>query len=227
MATKPKLNFHIVVIENVKNQPSIDPGECNFDFSYLQNETPLSLSENINKAFSYQKGEEEYFCVLNPDIVFQGEVFSTLISAMQKFQIDIIAPIIMDSKGKVQDSFRPVPTPIELILRYLRLKRTVYDLELLPPVIYPDWIGGMFMLMPTGLFEKVGGFNPTYKLYFEDVDFCLRAKQLGLSIGVLKKVRVLHDAQRSSRRIPAYFAKHVTSAIKFFRSDVYHNYRNS
>ena len=46
--------------------------------------------------------------------------------------------------------------------------------------IYPDWIAGIFLLMPKKIFEGLEGFDERYTLYFEDVEFCIRAGLEGL-----------------------------------------------
>jgi GT2 family glycosyltransferase len=223
--TKPDFSFQVIVLENIKGQPTIPNAQFDFNIVYLQNADQLSLSANINKVFELVQDETEFFCILNPDIVFKEEIFVDLFAAMDKHQVDIISPLIIDSEGAIQDSFRPIPTPKEIVLRYLGLSKTVYRFDDLPLISHPDWIGAMFMLMPAAVFKGVGGFDPNYSLYFEDVDFCLRARSAGYSIGVYKESQLIHDAQRSSRKEIKYLLKHLNSARIFFKSELYAMYR--
>ena len=221
MNFQPILDINIVVLENVHDQPKIDFDKYNFQISYIKNDLPVSLAINTNKIFALFGRDSDYFCILNPDTVFTEEVFSLLISTMRAKKIDIISPLIVGSDRSIQDSFRSFPTPIELISRYFRIQTQHYDFASLPTISYPDWIGAMFMLMPASVFSELKGFDTRYKLYFEDVDFCYRARMKNYSIGVLKDVQVIHDAQRKSRRNIFYLHKHVVSAIKFFSSKEY------
>ncbi|MCB2178765.1 glycosyltransferase [bacterium] len=222
---RPERAFHVYVLENIKGQPVIIPSDYDFPVTYWQNESSLSLSKNLNQIFHRLEETDPYFCILNPDIVFVEEVFSTLIRTMESEQIDLAAPLIFDSRGEVQDSFRPFPRPVELVARYLKLSQLQYQRESLPEIISPDWIAAMFMLMPAQVYSRVGGFDPNYPLYFEDVDFCLRAKNKGMRIGVVRDVQVVHDAQRSSHQKVVYLIKHLKGAMRFFRSGVYRSYR--
>lgn len=221
----PEIKTQLVVIENVSDDPEIQTKDDKLPLIYHRNDTIHSLSANINKAFRMGGDDFDYFCVLNPDIVFEEEVFTPLISVLEQHQVDVIAPLIVDSRGVIQDSFRPTPNPLELILRRLGLKQTIYEYDTLPEVSFPDWIGAMFMLMPSAVFREIGGFDPKFKLYLEDVDFCLRAWQKGFRVGVLKDARVIHDAQRESKRSIKFFLTHISSALKFFTSDVYRMWR--
>jgi GT2 family glycosyltransferase len=83
----------------------------------------------------------------------------------------------------------------------------------------------MFWLMEAGVFRELGGMDERYRLYFEDVDFCARARLRGMNILVDTQVRVRHDAQRSSRRNPYYLILHIQSALRFFASPVYRRIR--
>ena len=60
-----------------------------------------------------------------------------------------------------------------------------------------------------------------YRLYFEDVDFCTRARLKGMKLLVDPQIQVRHDAQRSSRRKLYYLFLHTQSALRFFTSPVY------
>lgn len=46
-------------------------------------------------------------------------------------------------------------------------------------IIYPDWVGGMFMLFRRETFAQLGGFDQRYFLYYEDVDLCARLNLQG------------------------------------------------
>ncbi|MCS7092813.1 MAG: polysaccharide biosynthesis C-terminal domain-containing protein [Patescibacteria group bacterium] len=47
-----------------------------------------------------------------------------------------------------------------------------------------DFVSGSFMIIKRSVIEKIGGFDEKYFLYYEDVDFCYRAKKAGFKIGI-------------------------------------------
>jgi GT2 family glycosyltransferase len=69
-------------------------------------------------------------------------------------------------------------------------------------------ISGALMLMPRGLFERIGGFDEGYRLHAEDLDLCRRAREAGAWIAVANQIRVLHVRGVSSRSRPLFVEWH-------------------
>ena len=218
--------FEVVLIDNLHPGIQFSLDSFSFPISYIKNRSPLGFAENVNRAFQLQGKDADFFCIVNPDVEIQQSIFPTLVQRMEEYSIDISAPVVLDFEGQIQDSFRSFPTPWILLKRRLFPTRDTINTKELPEIIYPDWIAGLFMLIKTPVFQNTGGFNEGYKLYFEDVDFCLRAKLLGYKIAVFKEVSILHDAQRKSRKNIRYLLYHVASAIRFFFSDTFREYKS-
>ena len=215
--------FQVILTDNLKNElPDIDPSPWK-SLQIVRNEHPLGFAENHNRAFENAHGE--YFAILNPDLVFERPLFDALIASLQTHQADLVAPQIVDETGTAQDSFRPLPTPFELIRRRL----PGYTFKPYQPdhngMIHPDWIAGMFWLVRSDSYRQLGGMDKRFKLYLEDVDFCTRARLRGMKIMGDTNVQVRHDAQRSSRRKLYYLYLHFQSAFRFFMSPVYRQIR--
>ena len=211
--------YQLILTDNLKDDlPKFDPLPW-LTLQILRNKKPKGFAYNHNRAFEISKGK--YFAILNPDLVFDQPVFDRLIAGLHTSQADLIAPQIVDKYGVVQDSFRALPTPIELIRR----RQLGYKSKTFQPdqdgFINPDWVAGMFWLMPSEVFRRLGGMDEGYRLYFEDVEFCTRARLNGMKIIVDTKVQVQHDAQRSSRRKLYFLILHILSAVRFFTSRVY------
>ena len=158
----PKQDFQVYVLENIKNQPPLSSTDYNIPIYYFKNKSPTSFSANVNKIFRYMERKTEYFCVLNPDVEFQEEIFPELLNTMRKSNLDIASPIVVNHDGQIQDTFRSIPTPKQLFFRVTNLEKNVNNFVDLPIISYPDWIAGMFMFMSTYIFEQVGGFNTRY-----------------------------------------------------------------
>lgn len=212
-------SFQLILTDNLGNDLSdFDPSPW-ASLHIVRNERPLGFARNHNRAFEIARGK--YFSILNPDLIFEQPVFDGLISRLQRHRAGLIAPLIIDENGMVQDSFRALPTPFDLVRRRL----PGYKFEQLEPdsegMIEPEWIAGMFWLMESELYRQMGGMDERYRLYFEDVDFCTRARLRGIRFLVDGQARVRHDAQRSSRKNIRYLILHLQSALRFFRSPVY------
>ncbi len=215
--------LQVILTDNLGNDlPEFDPAPW-ASMRILRNERQQGFACNHNRAFEVSQGK--YFAILNPDLIFEKPVFEKLTASLHAHRADLIAPAVVDANGTIQDSFRPLPTPLELVRRRI----PGYHFELPSPdphgLVHPDWIAAMFWLMPSSVYQSLGGMDEKYHLYFEDVDFCTRARLRGMRLLVDAQVRVRHDAQRSSRRSAYFLFLHTRSALRFFTSGVYREAR--
>lgn len=216
---KDTKRFQLILTDNLKDDlPDFDPLPW-YSLLVLRNDRQMGFAKNHNRAFELAGGG--YFAVLNPDLIFVQPVFERLLSRLHAHQADLIAPQIVDENGTVQDSLRSLPTPWEIIRRRL----PGYTFVTVQPdeqgLVRPDWVAGMFWLMESDTYRRLGGMDERYRLYFEDVDFCTRARLRGMRLLVDTQVQVRHDAQRSSRSSLYYLSLHTLSALRFFTSPVY------
>jgi len=59
------------------------------------------------------------------------------------------------------------------------------------------------MLVRRSAFERVGGFDERYFLYFEDADFCLRLRSAGGRVYYDPSITVVHERGASVFKDPA------------------------
>lgn len=180
----------------------------------LDNPIPKGFGENHNAAFGYCS--QPFFCPLNPDISLIGNPFERLLNELEKSGAAIAAPLVLAPDGGVEDSARPFPTIISLLWKAFKCHNDCYNLQLNDPVFFPDWIAGMFMLFRSKDYDNLGGFDPKFFLYYEDVDICVRARIRGMRLIVCPSVAVTHDARRDSHRKFAYLCWHLASMARYF-----------
>ena len=212
-------HLQLILTDNLGvDLPEFDPTSW-AELKILRNKRPAGFAHNQNQALRSAQGK--YFCVLNPDVVFEEAVLDPLLAGLEAGVADLIAPLVVNADGELQDSFRSLPTPIETIRRRL----PSYRFESLPiqvdGVIRPDWMAGIFLLMPAHVFHQLGGFDERYRIYFEDVDFCTRARLAGMKLAVDPRLRIRHEAQRASRKRFFFLLIHLISAVRFFTSMTY------
>lgn len=66
-----------------------------------------------------------------------------------------------------------------------------YDLE-------TDYITGAVMFIRSGLFSKIGQFDPDYCFYYEENDFCQRALKAGSKLTFLYQPKAWHKNAQST-----------------------------
>jgi len=60
------------------------------------------------------------------------------------------------------------------------------------------WVTGCALLARAEVFDRLNGLDPSYRIYCEDVDFCLRARESGWKIRYVPSARVWHKVSSSS-----------------------------
>ena len=68
-----------------------------------------------------------------------------------------------------------------------------------------EWVIGANLLIPVDTFQSIGEFDEKYFLYMEDVDWSLRAKQLGYKCLYIGTTKVLHKKHASTEGVIDYY----------------------
>lgn len=216
-------DFEVVLTLNFPETIAIDLRSLPFHVEVLNNLFPKGFAANHNAAFLASRGAN--FVILNPDIELLDDPFVPLARLMITEPHGIYAPVVVNRIGVLEDSMRRFPSPFALFKKLLaRTLRFELQSDPIPSdgaVYRPDWVAGMFVVVPRAIYARLAGLNERYHMYYEDVDFCARARLAGFSVLVSKDARVIHEAQRDSHRKFRYFVWHLQSALKFFTSKAY------
>jgi hypothetical protein len=221
-------DFEVILTWNLsKESIPITPEKFPYKVVSIVNRTPNGFAANHNAAFKRSRGLN--FVVLNPDIRLVDDPFDQLSEVLKKVPRAICAPVIVDCNDDREDSARFFPTPWFLakkaVAKLFRMKLALPKISARENLLHPEWIAGMFMVIPRRLFEELGGFSEKYFLYYEDVDLCLRARLRNIDIVVTEKAKAVHNAQRESHKNARFFAWHLKSAMRFFCSWAYLTYQ--
>lgn len=187
----------------------------------IRNRTPRGFGANHNAAFGAASGK--YFCVVNPDIRLPTDPFGALTDALKRDNVGVAGPRVVDSAGTLQASYRRVPTPA-LWLRHALGSKPDYDYAN-PEPSEVDWLAGMFLLFRHDVFERLGGFDERYFLYYEDVELCCRVRIAGWRVWLDPRATVIHDARRDSHRKLKFTLWHAGSVLRFWLSPTFRKIR--
>jgi N-acetylglucosaminyl-diphospho-decaprenol L-rhamnosyltransferase len=180
----------------------------------IQNEDPKGFGANHNYAFS--KCKSSYFCVLNPDIAIDANPFPALLDSLLDEKAGLVAPIVKNEAGGIEDSIRTFLTPISILRRRLLGHREVYRFQEGDPNFSVEWVGGMCMLFPSSAYAAINGFDEQYFMYVEDADICTRLWLAGYKVLACPGAVVIHDARRASRKNWQHFRWHITGLLRYF-----------
>jgi len=71
------------------------------------------------------------------------------------------------------------------------------------------------MLIRREVLEKIGLLNEKYFLFFEDPDFCLRAKKAGFKVALEPKSLMIHNLSEGKKK-PFYYFYHLLRSNLIF-----------
>lgn len=199
------------------NIPEQEPVFTDSRVEVIRNSVKKGYGANNNAAFAYCK--EPYFCVLNPDVIFNENPFPGLIKEMQRHQAAIAAPMVVNERGEIEDSVRKFPTLFSLVKKALKIDDGRISFKPGAPAFNADWVGGMFMLFSSDMFRVLKGFDEKYFMYYEDVDICVRVWKSGQKVIACPSSSVVHAAGRKSRYSPQHIFWHGRSLWRFFWCD--------
>ncbi|HOA73899.1 MAG TPA: glycosyltransferase family 2 protein [Phycisphaerae bacterium] len=164
----------------------------------------------------------EYFLLLNADTIVRPGAIRQLLAAMRaRPDVGIVGPRLEHPDGEPQISCFRAPTPVSEFLEAARtgpLTRLLagYEVPLAAAdtSIEPDWISFACALIRREVVEQVGYLDEGYYLYYDDPDYCRRARRAGWGILYCPQARVVHLIGQSNpvvsltmarRRRPRYY----------------------
>jgi N-acetylglucosaminyl-diphospho-decaprenol L-rhamnosyltransferase len=195
----------IVVVANA--QGSVD--EVPAGVRVLENARSLGFAANANKGIAATTGD--WVVLVNPDAVPAPDAVETLHSfAVTRPRCGIAGPRMLFPDGSWQPSRRRFPTvtgtvvrrtPMRVFFRPFERQRSHYLLDERPTDPVPaDWMLGAFLLLRRTMLDELGGFDPRFPLYGEDIDLCYRAAKAGWERWYVPAAVVHHAYDRASDR---------------------------
>ncbi|MDB5296997.1 MAG: wbbL [Phycisphaerales bacterium] len=166
----------------------------------------------------------EYVLLLNPDTVVRPGAIGALLDFMDATPAAGLAGSRLEHPdGAPQRSAFRFPTVLSEVESGLRLgpvSKLLSGRVVAPPVppgedpVRTDWVAGASLIVRRAVFDAVGLLDDAYFMYFEEVDFCLRAARAGWPCWYVPASRVVHlvgqssgvtDVKQANKRRPRYW----------------------
>jgi N-acetylglucosaminyl-diphospho-decaprenol L-rhamnosyltransferase len=172
------------------------------DAQLIVNPRPLGFAANANQGIAATKAP--FVVVANPDTEPQpAAVYLLREFAEAHPRAGIVGPQLRFPDGSWQPSRRRFPTIRGTIVRRTPLRKVMhpekrqvehYQLDERPTeAVQADWMLAAFLLLRREMLDELGGFDPGFRLYGEDIDLCYRAAQAGWERWYVPDAVVTHD----------------------------------
>jgi len=204
--------WNAVVVDNASSDGSAGGLEIDSRrLTVFHNRENRGFGAAANQAA--RTGRGDLIWILNPDCEVLPGAAAALIDTLNRHaKCAIAVPQLLNADGSTQESARGEPTawtglfgrhglltkffPNSALARQNLRARALVDSGVDSAEI--DWAMGASMMIRREAFERAGGFDERFFLYWEDADLCRRMRELGYRTRYVPRARVRHIGAASS-----------------------------
>ncbi len=201
------------------------------EIKLIANDKNRGFAAGNNQGIREAKGK--YILLLNPDTEFTENSLKKVFDAMESdASIGVLGCTLLNPDGSLQPSVRRFPRLRDIIIIFFKLhklfpsllnrylaKNFDYDHPLAPSLVKEgevkevDQIMGAFFCIRKSVIDRIGLLDDKYFIWFEEVDFCRRAKAAGFKVVYWPGTSIIHHGGQSFGQAPI-----VKKQWWFFRS---------
>ena len=173
---------------------------------YIQSPENIGYGRCCNLGARSVRGK--YLLILNPDTELKpGAVCAMMAALDSRPEFGLAGARLTDPDGTFQhSSTHPLPGILNTVFDCSLIRKMAWHVSGRSRKRSPisvQAVSGACMMVRTSLFRGIGGFNPRFFMYGEDVDLCERVRAAGYRICHVPTAEVIHhggvsSAQRSS-----------------------------
>ena len=162
----------------------------------------------VNEGCRLSRGD--WVLLLNPDVTLDPGFADAVLAVTERRaaedpRLGVVGFRLRNPDGSPQPSTGPFPTLAGTLLRLvLPRSRRKYDAG--PPNVRRavDWATGCCLLLRRACWQQLGGLDPDYFLYYEDVDLCRRARAAGWAVMYEPTPSAIHHHPLHARAVPPH-----------------------
>jgi len=209
----PKDSFEIIVVDNASSDGSRNILERTKGIRTVFLENNLGFSKGNNAGIRIAKGE--YIALLNNDCVVKKNWLAELVRVMEKDDntFAVNSKIMLGNTGKIQNAGTRVFSSGYAQDRGAAPKGGVQDYETdrgqYEKQEEVQAFCGAAVLLRKSILDKIGLFDETFFLYYEDVELSERARKTGYRIVYAPKAVAHHEHAASSGEWSPFFIYHT------------------
>mgnify|MGYP003683701621 CR=1 FL=1 len=165
----------------------------------IENRKNLGFARGVNQGLSHALSfnDCEQIFILNNDAKL---IDSTTLSSLKSYIEDrddlLVSPTILFSDSNIMQN---TGGDVSILFggSVSRAKGQAYSSQ--DHQEYPDYLSGCAIFGNRSVFEKLDFFYEPYFAYFEDIEFCLKAKKKGVRLEVLRNIAIEHQHSAATK----------------------------
>lgn len=218
----------IIVVDNASTDGSVAMVAAAFPQVVLHVNTEKSgFAAGANRAVA--TSSVPYVLLLNSDTVVQPGALAALTRYLdQHLHVGVVGPRLLNTDGSLQPSCFHFPTPLHAFLELSNLSSVVRHVPLVRQwylrswahdrVRQVPWVLGAALAVRRTAFTQIGGFDESFFMYSEEVDFCFRLRQSGWTTHFAPVATVMHVGGASTVQQRVEMAvRALLSTVIFYR----------
>jgi GT2 family glycosyltransferase len=224
-----RLNIRVMVVDNASGDyPEIEAAVRRFGWSswvtviLAAKNGGFAYGNNLGIRRAFESGSPGYIYLLNPDTQIRPRAIAALVEFLEKHPYVAIAGSSFETEDgstwpfafRFPGFMSEIEHGLELGLVTRCLSPWTVAKPMEPREQPTDWISGAAMMIRPAVFTAVGCLDENFFLYFEETEFCHRARSAGFATWYVPQSRVMHmigkstnvdEDTRRSRRMPGYW----------------------
>lgn len=220
------IDGHVVVVDNASGDGSAEriaewvEGHPEAPVSLVRSPTNTGFSGGHNQGIAAARGD--LYLLLNSDAVLRPGFFRAILAAAEANPAaGLFAPRIAYDDGTPQVSAFRFASPQSEFIRGANtgwvtraLRRWEVAMGPDPDPARIDWASFACIALRRAMIEAIGPMDEGYFLYFEDAEYCLRARRAGWRVAWVPQAVAVHfrggsgpvkALDRERKRLPAYY----------------------
>jgi N-acetylglucosaminyl-diphospho-decaprenol L-rhamnosyltransferase len=194
----PTSRGEIIVVDSGSGDDTVSILRSRFAALNVQaSEQNVGFGRGSNLGAAAASGD--FLAFVNPDVLLPPGVLASLQQYLEgRPRVAIAGPAIVDGAGRPSIATQRFPSlPLELKRQWAGLLAPLGWSDRgdrAPCARGPvDWVSGACLVIRREVFEQLGGFDPTFFLYYEETDLCRRVIAAGHEVHHLPDLSVVHD----------------------------------
>lgn len=195
-------NIKIVIVDNNSTDKTVDLIKEKYSKTCLiESKSNLGFGQANNKGFEYAiRNNFEYVFLLNQDASIDETNILKLVNEYSKFEdLGILSPVHFKDDINIENIFSS----------YLKENNINSDIIGDDKLVNMKFINAALWLISVENLKKIGGFNPTFFHYGEDVEFVNRMNFLEMKTFVLLNSKAYHFRDYNIKSVRANSSKKV------------------